>query len=140
MNKEKMNQAIGMLDDDVIADALEGKKTAGGVTRRKLAVALIAATLAVALIAGGIVAAFSRTGGKGPIALLPPEDATVIRNVTTTLQVTPGTIYGSGNYPRLKHSSAERQITNTQLSTSSSLTASFMTVWSQAMIPTASGR
>ena len=103
MNKEKMNQAIGMLDEDVIADALEGKKkTVGGVTRRKLAVALIAATLAVALIAGGIVAAFSRTGGKGPIAILPPEDATVIRNVTTTLQVTPGTIYGSGNYPTIE--------------------------------------
>ena len=100
MNKEKMNQALSMLDDDVIADALEGKKrSTGGVTRRKLMVTLIAATLAVALLAGGIGAALSRTGGRGPIALLPPEDATVIRNVTTTLQVTSGTIYGSGNYP-----------------------------------------
>ncbi len=102
MNKEKMNQAIGMLDEDVIADALEGKKTAGGVTRRKLTVALIAATLAVALLAGGIVAAFSRSGGRGPIPILPPEDATVIRNVTTTLQVTSGTVYGSGNYPSIE--------------------------------------
>ena len=48
MNKEKMNQALSMLDDDVIADALEGKKrSTGGVTRRKLMVTLIAATLAV---------------------------------------------------------------------------------------------
>ena len=100
MNKEKMNQAIGMLDEDVIADALEGKKkSTGGVTRRKLTVALIAATLAVALLVGGIGAALSRTGGKGPLSILPPEDATVIRNVTTTVQVTSGTIYASGNYP-----------------------------------------
>lgn len=103
MNKEKMNRAIGMLDEDVIADALEGKKrSTAGVTRRKLTVALIAATLAVALLAGGIVAAFSRTGGRGPITILPPEDATVIRNVTTTLQVTSGTVYGSGNYPSIE--------------------------------------
>ena len=102
MNKEKMNQALSMLDDDVIADALEGKKrSTGGVTRRKLMVTLIAATLAVALLASGIVAALSRTG-KGPIPLLPPEDATVIRNVTTTLQVTPGTLYGSGSYPSVE--------------------------------------
>ncbi len=103
MNKEKMNQAIGMLDEDVIADALEPKKrSGGGVTRRKLTVALIAATLAVALLVGGIGAALSRTGGKGPISLLPPEDATVIRNVTTTLQVTSGTLYGSGSYPSVE--------------------------------------
>ena len=102
MNKEKMNQALSMLDDDVIADALEGKKQSrAGVNRRKLMVTLIAATLAVALLASGIVAALSRTG-KGPIALLPPEDATVIRNVTTTLQVTPGTLYGSGSYPSVE--------------------------------------
>ena len=103
MNKEKMNQAIGMLDEDVIADALEGKKrSTGGVTRRKLTVALIAATLAVALLVGGIGAALSRTGGRGPASILPPEDATVIRNVTTTVQVTPGTIYASGNYPSVE--------------------------------------
>ncbi len=103
MNKEKMNQAIGMLDEDVIADALEGKKSGTrGVTRRKLTVALIAATLAVALLAGGIGAALSRTGGRGPLSILPPEDATVIRNVTTTVQVTSGTIYASGNYPSVE--------------------------------------
>ena len=102
MNKEKMNQAIGMLDDDVLADALEGKKKhTGGVTRRKLAVALIAATLAVALLAGSIVAALSR--GRGPASLLPPEDATVIRNVTTTVQFTPGTVYASGSYPYVEY-------------------------------------
>ena len=68
MNKEKMNSALSLLDDDVIADALEGKKrSTGGVPRRKLMVTLIAATLAVAHLAGGITAAFSRVGGKGPI-------------------------------------------------------------------------
>lgn len=102
MNKEKMNQAIGMLDEDVLADALEGKKkSTGGVTRRKLAIMLIAATLAVALLAGGIIAALTR-GAGGPLSILPPEDATVIRNVTTTVQFTPDTVYASGNYPSVE--------------------------------------
>lgn len=99
MKNEKMNKALGMLDDDVIADALEGKR-AGGivVSRRKFMTALIAATLAIAILAGSVAVAFSIRGGKGPVSLLPPEGSTVIRNVTSSVQLTPGTVYSSGNY------------------------------------------
>ncbi len=99
MKNEKINAALGMLDDDVIADALEEKKSGGiVVSRRRFMTALIAATLALAILAGGIAAAFALRGEKGPVSLLPPEGATVIRNVTSSVQLTSGTVYSSGNY------------------------------------------
>lgn len=99
MKNEKMNKALGMLDDDVVADALEGKRAGGIVlSRRRFMTVLIAATLAIAILAGSVAAAFSIRGGKGPVSLLPPEDMTVIRNVTASVQLTSGTVYSSGNY------------------------------------------
>ncbi|MBQ4139834.1 MAG: hypothetical protein IJD70_00715 [Clostridia bacterium] len=100
MKKEEMNRILGMLDDDVIADALGEKKTAGkvGVSRRKFMTALIAATLAVVILVGGVAAAFALRGNGEPQSLLPPEGAVIIRNVTSSAQLTAGTVYTSGEY------------------------------------------
>lgn len=100
MKNTEMNRALGMLDDDVIADALEGKKSGGAVvvSRRKFMTALIAATLALAILAGGLAAAFAFGGDRGAVSLLPPEGSTVIRNSTATSQLTAGTVYSSGKY------------------------------------------
>ncbi len=96
MRQDEMNRVLGMLDDDVIAEALSQKKTrAGGLRNRRLMTALIAASLAVALLIGAASVAFSRRL-TGP--MLPPEDALIIRNMTAGSQLTPKTVFTSGNY------------------------------------------
>ncbi len=96
MIKEEMNKAISMLDEDVVADALEGAKTAPkGASKRRFVTAIIAATLALAIIAGAAVAALRAPSGNKSI--LPPADAEVIR-LDSSAQFTPDTVYSSGNY------------------------------------------
>ncbi len=97
MKKEEMNKVITMLDDDVIADALEGSQSASRPARRRgIFTAMIAAVLAVAMIAGAAVAMLRRPAG-GAQSILPPEGATIIR-MSRTVQLTPETVFTSGNY------------------------------------------
>jgi hypothetical protein len=74
MKKEEMNKIIGMLDDDVIADALGEKRAAskGALNRRKFVTTLIAATLAVAILASTLIIALGRHGGEERVNILPP--------------------------------------------------------------------
>ncbi len=97
-----MNKIIGMLDEDVIADALCGKKTAAktGVSRRKFVTALIAATLAVAILASTLVIALGRRGNEAErVNVLPPVGSYVIKHVASGSQITAQTEYRYGNYP-----------------------------------------
>lgn len=101
MKKEEMNKIIGMLDDDVIADALGEKRAAskGSLNRRKLVTTLIAATLAVAILASTLIIALSRGGSEERVNILPPVGSYVIKNVASGSQITAETEYRYGEYP-----------------------------------------
>ncbi len=100
MKKEEMNKIIGMLDDDVIADALEGKKTGGRSVSRKFVTALIAATLAVAILASTLMIALGRRDSEGErVNVLPPVGANVIKHVASSAQITGTTECSYGTYP-----------------------------------------
>lgn len=97
MKNTKINEALGMLDDDIITEALHGKKTRGNGTRR-IAVIAIAATLAVSILAATLVFALGGIGETGA-SILPPEGQTIIKFATTSAQIDGKTVYSaSGDY------------------------------------------
>ena len=105
MKKEEMNKIIGMLDDDVISDALSEKKSGGITVRfsRKLAVSLVAAVLAVAMLASGIMFGLSHRGGaEERVNVLPPVGMTVVKYVASGAQITKETAVTNGTYPTLE--------------------------------------
>lgn len=107
MKKEEMNRIIGMLDEDVIADALGEKKAVGkaSVSRRKLAVTLIAATLAIAILASTVIIALGRRDNEGErMNVLPPVGMMVIKNVASGSQITDATEVVRGEYPMVQSS------------------------------------
>lgn len=105
MKNEKMNKALGMLDEDIIADALEGKRSGGVViSRRKLMTALIAATLAVAILASTLMIALRRNVGEERVDILPPVGVTVIKNVASSAQITGELETSYGSYPTVESS------------------------------------
>ncbi|MBR4033186.1 MAG: hypothetical protein IKJ04_00115 [Clostridia bacterium] len=104
MKKEEMNKIIGMLDDDVIADALGEKRAAskGSLNRRKFVTTLIAATLAVAILASTLIIALSRGGSEERVNILPPVGSYVIKNVASGSQITEATEVTRGTYPTVE--------------------------------------
>lgn len=97
MKNTKINEALGMLDDDIITEALHGKKTRGNGTRR-IAVIAIAATLAVSILAATLVFALGGIGEPGA-SILPPEGQTIIKFATSSAQIDGKTVYSaSGDY------------------------------------------
>lgn len=104
MKKEEMNKIIGMLDDDVIADALGEKRAAskGALNRRKFVTTLIAATLAVAILASTLIIALSRGGSEERVNILPPVGSYVIKNVASGSQITEATEVVRGTYPTVE--------------------------------------
>ncbi len=100
MKKEEMNRALGMLDEDVIADALEEKRSGGRTVSRKFVTALIAAALAVAILASTLMIALGRRDSEGErVNVLPPVGANVIKHVASSAQITGATECSYGTYP-----------------------------------------
>ncbi len=98
MKNEKINKALGMLDDDVLADALEGKR--GSFGGRRVVTALIAAALAVAILASTVL--ITRRLGRNVerTDITPPVGMTVIKRAASSAgQITAETVTRSGTYP-----------------------------------------
>ena len=55
MKNSKINEALGMLDDDIITEALSEKKVKSGHGARRIAISVIAATLVFAMLAAVLV-------------------------------------------------------------------------------------
>lgn len=103
MKNEKMNKVLGMLDEDVIADVIEGKRSTSAVlSRRKLMTALIAAALAVAILVSTAVIT-RRTGiVNDRVNVMPPVGTTVIKQVASSSQITSETLTSHGTYPTVQ--------------------------------------
>lgn len=98
MKNEKINKALGMLDDDVIADALEEKR--GSFGGRRVVTALIAAALAVAILASTVLITRRPERNVERIDITPPVGMTVIkRAASSAAQITAETVTRSGTYP-----------------------------------------
>ena len=107
MKNTKINEALGMLDDDIITEALQGKKTKNGYGARRIAIIAIAATLAVAMLAATLVFALGGRGEPGA-SVLPPDGATVIKFMTSSAQIDGKTVYSaSGDYYSVEGQFAE---------------------------------
>lgn len=100
MTKEEMSRALGMLDEDVIADALKEKERGRSFARRRAFVAAIAAVLALAILASVAVIALGRgSNADERVNVLPPVGAEVIKHVASSSQITGATEYRLGSYP-----------------------------------------
>ena len=98
MKNSKINEALGMLDDDIITEALSEKKVKGGHGARRIAISVIAATLVFAMLAAVLVFALRGRGEPGE-SKLPPEDAMIIKSMYSSAQIDGKTVYSaSGNY------------------------------------------
>lgn len=109
MKNEKMNEALGMLDEDIIADALEGKRSGVALSRRKLMTALIAATLAMAILASAVLIAYRPDQKQERVNVTPPVGVNVIKYVASSSQITSATEVSNGYYPNVQseYASAE---------------------------------
>ncbi len=97
MKNEKINKALGMLDDDVIADALEGKRSSFG--GRRIVTALIAASLAVAILVSVVLITRRPEVNEERLNITPPVGMMVVKHAASSAQITAETVTKSGTYP-----------------------------------------